>query len=148
MKLFIKKNLILIILTITCLLVQSNQSYAKTKEYTGNDVVTYANKFVGNPYKWGGNSLKHGCDCSGFVVQVYKHFDINLSNHRNSTALRYVGKKIKKKNIKKGDIVCYNHHVAIYAGKGRIVEAQSSSAGITNTRKIRKWKVITVRRIL
>ena len=35
-----------------------------------------------------------------------------------------------------GDIVCYSGHVAIYAGGGRIVEAQSTAAGITNNRPV------------
>lgn len=118
------------------------------KKATGKDVVKYAEKFVGNRYRWGGNSLKHGVDCSGFVVQVYKHFGVNLSGSRTSAALRHVGKRVKKKNIKKGDIVCYPHHVAIYRGHGKIVEAQSSRAGITKTRGVRMYKVITIRRVL
>lgn len=144
----IKKSLIIILLLIFSLFIQNEQVIAKTNNVTGSRVVKYANKFVGNPYKWGGNSLTNGCDCSGFVVQVYKKFDVDLSKTRNSTALRTVGKKVNINKVKKGDIVCYNHHVAIYAGGGKIVEAQSAKAGITNTRGLRKNKVITVRRLL
>ena len=36
------------------------------------EVASYALKFVGNPYKWGGTSLTNGADCSGFVQSIYK----------------------------------------------------------------------------
>ena len=40
----------------------------------GQSVVNYAKRFLGNPYRWGGTSLTHGADCSGFVMSVYRHF--------------------------------------------------------------------------
>ncbi len=146
----IKYSIIILILSLIFLnkpiYLYANEIIIEEENY--NDVITYANQFVGNPYKWGGNSLTKGCDCSGFVVQIYKHFNIDLSKKRNSTALRTVGKKISINNIKKGDIICYPHHVALYAGNGKIIEAQSKRTGITNTRKLRKNKIITIRRVL
>ena len=35
-------------------------------------------QFRGNPYVWGGESLTNGVDCSGFTMQVYKHFGYSL----------------------------------------------------------------------
>lgn len=115
---------------------------------SGSEVVSYANQFVGNPYVWGGNSLTEGCDCSGFVVQVYKHFGINLSGSRNSAALRSVGQKVSYENLQPGDIVCYSGHVAIYAGGGLIVEAQSTATGITNYRPVTCHKIVAIRRVI
>ena len=115
---------------------------------SGSEVVSYANQFVGNPYVWGGNSLTEGCDCSGFVVQVYKHFGINLSGSRNSAALRSVGQKVSYENLQLGDIVCYSGHVAIYAGGGLIVEAQSTATGITNYRPVTCHKILAIRRVI
>ena len=105
-------------------------------------------QFVGNRYVWGGNSLTNGCDCSGFVVQVYRHFGIDLSGSRNSAALRYVGQAVSPDNIQAGDIVCYPGHVAIYAGNGCIVEAQSSRAGITANRAWNHGTVLAIRRVI
>ena len=114
----------------------------------GSSVVSYAMQFVGNPYVWGGNSLTNGCDCSGFVVQVYAHFGINLSGSRNSAALRSVGQAVSYNNIQPGDIVCYAGHVGIYAGGGVIVEAQSTRAGITANRSVTCKPILAIRRVV
>ena len=103
---------------------------------------------MGNPYVWGGNSLTDGCDCSGFVVEVYKHFGINLSGSRNSGALRSVGQAVSYNHIQPGDIVCYSGHVGIYAGGGVIVEAQSTRAGITANRSVTCRKIVAIRRVV
>lgn len=121
---------------------------APTTGINGSSVVAYAQQFVGNPYVWGGNSLTNGCDCSGFVVQVYSHFGIDLSGSRNSALLRSVGQAVSYSNIQPGDIVCYPGHVALYAGGGVIVEAQSSTAGITCNRSVTSGQILAIRRVI
>lgn len=44
----------------------------------GRQVANYAKQFIGNPYKWGGESLTRGADCSGFTMKVYQHFGYYL----------------------------------------------------------------------
>lgn len=44
----------------------------------GNEIVQYAQQFLGNPYVWGGASLTNGADCSGFVMSVYQKFGYSL----------------------------------------------------------------------
>ena len=115
---------------------------------SGSEVVSYANTFVGYPYKWGGNDPHTGADCSGFVQYVYAHFGITWSGRMTSVTFRNVGKEVSYNNMEPGDIVCYSGHVAIYAGGGKIVEAQSTAAGITNNRSVNNKKIITIRRVL
>ncbi|MCR5451296.1 MAG: C40 family peptidase [Lachnospiraceae bacterium] len=115
---------------------------------SGSSVVAYARQFVGNPYRWGGDSLTSGCDCSGFVVQIYRHFGIDLSGSRQSALLRSVGSAVSYENMQPGDIVCYSGHVAIYAGGGVIVEAQSSRAGITCSRSVTCREILAIRRVI
>lgn len=98
-------------------------------------VVEYALKFVGNPYVWGGNSLTHGVDCSGFVQQVYKKFGYSLP--RTSREQSKVGKKITTKNLQKGDLIFYYEegtttvgHVALYIGNKKVVHASNPKDGI------------------
>lgn len=122
------------------------------KNVTGAVLVSYARQFVGNPYVWGGNSLTNGCDCSGFVHEVYEYFGYDLV--RYSMSFLYEGVPVDREDIMPGDIVVYARnkegigHVAIYAGNGKIVEAQSSKAGITDNRSVDCRKIVGIRRVL
>lgn len=111
---------------------------------SGADVVAFAKQFLGKPYKWGGNSLTNGCDCSGFVHLVYAHFGI--STPRYSQAFKTGGQPVAFANIQPGDVVIYPGHVAIYAGGGIIVEAQSTKAGITCRRSVKCHTITGIRR--
>jgi len=113
---------------------------------SGSSVVSYAMQFVGNPYVWGGNSLTNGVDCSGFVHEVYAHFGI--STPRYSQSFKSVGQAVSFDNIQPGDVVVYPGHVAIYAGGGVIVEAQSTKAGITANRSVQCHTILAIRRLV
>lgn len=96
-------------------------------------IVAYAKKFLGVKYVYGGSSPK-GFDCSGFVQYVFKHFGITLE--RSSDAQGAKGTKIKKSELKPGDLVFFdtngglNHieHVGIYIGDGNFIHASSGSS--------------------
>ena len=65
----------------------------------------------------------------------------------------YEGVPVARADVRPGDIVVYAirngiGHVAIYAGNGKIVEAQSKSAGITDNRSIDCREIVGIRRIL
>ena len=109
-------------------------------------VVDFALQFEGNPYVYGGTSLTNGADCSGFVHEVYAHFGI--STPRYSQAFKSVGQAVSFDNIQPGDVVVYPGHVAIYAGGGVIVEAQSTKAGITANRSVQCHTILAIRRLV
>ena len=119
---------------------------SQTTDVSGTDIVAFAQQFVGHPYVWGGNSLTNGVDCSGFVHQVYAHFGI--STPRYSQAFKSVGQPVSYQNIQAGDVVVYPGHVAIYIGNGNIVEAQSTRAGITNSRPVNCHTITAIRRLV
>lgn len=100
---------------------------------SGQAVIEFATQFIGNPYVWGGSSLTHGADCSGFVMAVYGNFGFRLPHYDVSD--RSVGSPVASLDeARAGDIVCYNGHVALYMGDGMIVHAQDEHHGITTSR--------------
>ena len=112
----------------------------------GKTVASFAQRFVGNPYVWGGTNLNTGADCSGFVKSVYKAFGYNLP--RSSSSQRSAGRKVSYSKKQPGDLICYNGHVAIYIGNGKIVHASSRKTGIKISPKANYRKVLSVRRIV
>ncbi|KIR02213.1 P60 extracellular protein, invasion associated protein Iap [Lachnospiraceae bacterium TWA4] len=115
------------------------------KKKSGSQVLAYGKKFIGNPYRHGGTSLTRGADCSGFVKAVYAHFGVSLPH--SSSAMRSYGKKVSVSAARAGDIVCYNGHVGLYAGGGKILNAANSRRGICYSPLYQSKKLICVRRI-
>lgn len=116
--------------------------YGKTK---GQQVVEYACRFVGNPYRWGGSSLTHGADCSGFVMAVYAHFGVRLPHY--DASIRKCGRSVGDlSRALPGDVICYNGHVAIYMGNNRIVHAAGDSYGICIWNNARYRRILSIRR--
>lgn len=100
---------------------------------TRTALVAYAKQFLGNPYVYGGTSLTDGCDCSGFTMQVYKHFGISIA--RNSSAQAAGGTAIDEGYAQPGDLFFYEsggtiNHVAMYIGGGQVIHASNSTTGI------------------
>ena len=96
-------------------------------------LVEYASQFIGNPYIWGGTSLTEGADCSGFVQSIYKQYGYELPRVAEDQA--QYGTKIPVGDAKPGDLIFYAkdghiHHVVIYAGDSRTVEAMGTDYGI------------------
>ncbi len=99
----------------------------------GSAIASYALKFVGNPYVYGGTSLTNGTDCSGFTMSVFAKFGISLP--RVSRDQAKVGKKIDPSDAEAGDLIFYAsggrvNHVALCIGGGRVVHASNPRVGI------------------
>ena len=99
----------------------------------GEEVAKYALRFKGLAYKWGGESLTSGVDCSGFTMKIYEHFGYTLPH--SSTAQRYSGTAVSWANKQPGDLICYEMingigHVGIYIGNNQVIHAGSTSTGV------------------
>ena len=101
----------------------------------------YAESFVGElSYVYGGNSLKSGTDCSGFVHLIFQKFGISVA--RDSYSLRDSGETVSSGNMRPGDIICYSGHVGIYIGDGLVCHCSSKHSN-PNT-KISSWNYRSV----
>ena len=97
---------------------------------TGSRIASYAQQFVGNPYRYGGNSLTSGIDCSGFTQQIMAKFGYSIS--RTSSSQSGDGRAVSTSNLRVGDLVFYGDggsidHVALYIGGGQVVHASNSA---------------------
>lgn len=112
----------------------------------GQTVAEFAQRFVGNPYVWGGTDLNRGADCSGFIGSIYRSFGYKIP--RSSSELRSAGRKVSYSQKQPGDIICYNGHVAMYIGNGKIVHASSRKTGIKISQRANYRSIVCVRRIV
>ncbi len=117
-----------------------------------SEIVAYALKFVGNPYSWGGTSLTHGADCSGFVQAIYADFGYSIPRTSREQAVG-AGKKVSESDLQPGDLIFYANssgtvnHVAMYIGNGKIVHAANSRQGII-TSQYKYRDIYCVRRVV
>lgn len=91
-------------------------------------LVRTAKRYIGKPYRWGGESARTGFDCSGLTMTVYRLNGLDLP--RNSRAQFDAGSPVSRKSLKKGDLVFFYtgrkgrvSHVGIYAGSGNFIHA-------------------------
>lgn len=110
----------------------SSVSYSKGSG-TGAQIVSYAKKFLGNKYVYGGTSLTNGTDCSGFTMSVYAAFGYSIP--RTSREQSRYGKSVSLSSVKPGDLIFYKNgssvgHVALYMGGGNVIHASNRVDGI------------------
>ena len=90
---------------------------------------------VGVAYHYGGRSPETGFDCSGLVAHAFEEaWGVELP--RTAQGLARVGKAVRFKDLRPGDLVFYNtrgrpfSHVGIYIGEGRFVHAPRRGAKV------------------
>ena len=77
--------------TACCGIESAVSSIASSTAGVVNDAMQYVDKL---PYVWGGESLINGADCSGFVMQLYKKYGINLPHNAQMQFNSGLGTKV------------------------------------------------------
>lgn len=106
---------------------------------SGRAVLRQARKFLGLPYLWAGMSA-WGFDCSGLTSTVLSMVGVRLP--RDAADQSRVGKPVRRRDLKPGDLVFFSysrsrgaiHHVAVYAGHGRVLQSPYTGARVEVTR--------------
>ena len=104
------------------------------------NLVKKALKYVGTPYKYGGESPSEGFDCSGFVYYVYKSIGYNIP--RSTEEQLKAGRKVMR-GFKKGDLLFFKFngklHVGIFIGNHHMLHS-SPKKGVVVENLNRYWK--------
>ena len=116
----------------------SNSSGYASNQTIANELIDYAEGFLGTSYVWGGTSPSTGFDCSGFTKYVYANFGYTL----NRTAAQQLGNgtSVSKSELQIGDLVFFGNtysssaaatHVGIYVGDSQFIHSASGGVKIT-----------------
>lgn len=102
------------------------ESIAAVANTTVDKLLTYAAKYLGTPYVYGG-STPSGFDCSGFTSYVYRNA-LGISLPRTSREQSRTYTKISSiSELKAGDLVFFGSgsvgHVGIYVGNGSFIHS-------------------------
>jgi cell wall-associated NlpC family hydrolase len=95
-----------------------------------SEIIRTAERFIGVPYKWGGESTVSGFDCSGLTMVVYQLNGLDLP--RTSGEQWAAGRPVEVQEITKGDLVFFAtrggrrvSHVGIFLGGDLFLHAPS-----------------------
>jgi len=110
-------------------------------------IISYAVELYGTtPYKFGGENIKKGLDCSYFVKYIYSRLGMNLP--RTSREQIKIGHFVSETELKCGDLVFFKkvyykkhknktrryeriNHVGIYLKDGEFIHAARSNKKVT-----------------
>lgn len=76
-----------------------------TSEILAGDIIDYASKFLGRPYRSGAKGPS-AFDCSGFTSFVFRNFDISLSP--SSRDQYQQGESVSRDEIQPGDLLFFS----------------------------------------
>lgn len=102
-----------------------------------SDPITIAEQFIGAPYQWGGvESL--GLDCSGLVQTSFKACGITMP--RDSYMQRHIGHSVAMgpdySGLQRGDIICWDQHVAMMVSATDIIHANAFHLKVTREKLV------------
>jgi cell wall-associated NlpC family hydrolase len=99
------------------------------------EIIRTAERFVGVPYKWGGESTVSGFDCSGLTMVVYQLNGLELP--RTSGDQWAAGRPVDERDLSQGDLLFFAtrggnkvSHVGIYLGGDAFLHAPGRGSAI------------------
>lgn len=86
-----------------------------------------AKRFLGVPYLWGGKSF-FGIDCSGLIQTNLKFFNHNFP--RDTKDQIKMGREIPRAEIRPGDLLFFERHVALAISNKSFIHSSLSQGGV------------------
>lgn len=96
-------------------------------------VLSYAQAQVGKPYQWGGTG-PDSFDCSGLTMMAWRQAGVYLSHYTGAQWSET--DRVPISDLQPGDLVFYgssgesSHHMGLYIGGGRMIEAPYTGANV------------------
>lgn len=103
-----------------------------------NELLIHAISLVGVKYKFGGEKIETGFDCSGFIKYLFNETLVG-NMPRSTTYQKNFGVEVKKEDLQAGDLVFFNtrkrpfSHVGIYLGEGKFIQSPSNDKTVSIT---------------
>lgn len=100
-------------------------SALKTEYDRVQTIVSFAKKYLGTKYVYGGNTPEEGFDCSGFTKYVYQNA-AGITIERVSYNQAKQGQAVSYSQMRPGDLVAFNSpvsHVGIYLGDNKFIHS-------------------------
>jgi hypothetical protein len=111
------------------------QSGLTREDLLRQEIVRTAERFIGVPYQWGGESSVSGFDCSGLAMVAYQLNGLDLP--RTSAEQWREGQPVSTQDLRIGDLVFFAtrggnkvSHVGIYTGGDTFLHAPRSGSTI------------------
>lgn len=76
-----------------------------------------------------------GYDCSGLMVTMLKKAGIDISRYGSSRAMKSGLPEVPKDQLRPGDLLVKNGHVAMYIGNGQMIESVPSGVKVSDASK-------------
>lgn len=106
-----------------------------------NELISYAKKFIGTPYIWGGSHPAKGFDCSGLIQHILASVGMDPAGDQTAQALydHFIKNGDEVWGFKTGALVFYGHdiqsitHISMCVNSFQVIEAGGGGSKTIDT---------------
>ncbi len=103
-------------------------------EINPQNLINYAKSLTGTPYLYGGTDPQKGLDCSGFITNVFNHFNKKIP--RSSVDFTNYGTEVSFNDVKPGDLILFtgtDSTIRVVGHMGIVIQTQDTIKFIQST---------------